>query len=309
MKKPGMKRALAILIAAVFLYASGGSVTGVCEGTVYPVNEWNYVDGSMDVSGGIPADASGTLARIRERGVLRVATEPYYPPQEFIDPAFDGQDKYRGADMELARLIAERMGVELQIAELEFTDVLPAVINDECDLAISALSFTPARASVTTMSKGYYFSGIPKTVIIIREADAAEITAVEDLAGKTLAAQQGSVQEAMTAANVYVYKEFRRFPQVSDVYSAVIRGDADAGAVDAEAAMEHLENNPEEGLMIVPGIEFYLRAEYQGDRIAARNGENQLIAFVNGVIDEVLANRLYDEWITEARQRARELGM
>ncbi len=118
MKKPGMKRALAILIAAVFLYASGGSETGVCEGTVYPVNEWNYVDGSMDVSGGIPADASGALARIRERGVLRVATEPYYPPQEFIDPAFDGQDKYRGADRELARLIAERRGVELQSVEL-----------------------------------------------------------------------------------------------------------------------------------------------------------------------------------------------
>ena len=73
--------------------------------------------------------------------------------------------------------------------------------------------------------------------------------------------------------------------------------------------MEHLENNPEEGLIIVPGIEFFLRAEYQGDRIAARSGANQLIAFVNGVIDEVLANRLYDEWITEARQRARELGM
>ena len=71
----------------------------------------------------------------------------------------------------------------------------------------------------------------------------------------------------------------------------------------------YLENNPEEGLIIVPGIEFFLRAEYQGDRIAARSGANQLIAFVNGVIDEVLANRLYDEWITEARQRARELGM
>ncbi len=214
MKKPGMKRALAILIAAVFLYASGGSETGVCEGTVYPVNEWNYVDGSMDVSGGIPADAGGALARIRERGVLRVATEPYYPPQEFIDPAFDGQDKYRGADMELARLIAERMGVELQIEEMEFTDVLPAVANDVCDLAISALSFTPGRASSHTMSKGYYFSDIPKTVIIIRAEDAAKITSVADLAGRILAAQQGSLQEAMMAANVYVYKEFRRLSQV-----------------------------------------------------------------------------------------------
>ena len=114
MKKTKKKRVSAILLAAVVLCLSGGSVSGTSE-TVYNVNEWNYVDSSMDVSGGIPEDASGVLARIRERGVLRVATEPYYPPQEFIDPGFDGQDKYRGADMELARLIAERMGVELHI--------------------------------------------------------------------------------------------------------------------------------------------------------------------------------------------------
>ena len=308
MKKTKKKRVSAILLAAVVLCLSGGSVSGTSE-TVYNVNEWNYVDSSMDVSGGIPEDASGVLARIRERGVLRVATEPYYPPQEFIDPGFDGQDKYRGADMELARLIAERMGVELHIEEMEFTEVLPAVANDVCDLAISALSFTPGRASSHTMSKGYYFSDIPKTVITIRAEDAAEITAVADLAGRTLAAQQGSLQEAMMAANVYVYKEFRRLSQVQEVYSAVARGTADAGAADAETAIEYLANNPQEGLMILPGVEFYLQREYLGDRIAARNGEYELIAFVNGVIDEVLKNQLYDEWIAEARERVRELGM
>ncbi len=308
MKKMKKKRISAILLAAAVLCFSGGSISGTCE-AVYNVNEWNYVDGSMDVSGGIPEDASGVLARIRERGVLRVATEPYYPPQEFIDPGFDGQDKYRGADMELARLIAERMGVELQIEEMEFTDVLPAVANDVCDLAISALSFTPGRASSHTMSKGYYFSDIPKTVIIIRAEDAAKITSVADLAGRILAAQQGSLQEAMMAANVYVYKEFRRLSQVQEVYSAVARGTADAGAVDAETAIEYLKNNPQEGLMILPGVEFYLQREYLGDRIAARNGEYELIAFVNGVIDEVLKNQLYDEWIAEARERVRELGI
>ena len=308
MKKTKKKRVSAILLAAVVLCLSGGSVSGTSE-TVYNVNEWNYVDSSMDVSGGIPEDASGVLARIRERGVLRVATEPYYPPQEFIDPGFDGQDKYRGADMELARLIAERMGVELHIEEMEFTEVLPAVANDVCDLAISALSFTPGRASSHTMSKGYYFSDIPKTVIIVRAEDAAEITSVADLAGRTLAAQQGSLQEAMMAANVYVYKEFRRLSQVQEVYSAVARGTADAGAADAETAIEYLANNPQEGLMILPGVEFYLQREYLGERIAARNGEYELIAFVNGVIDEVLKNKLYDEWIAEARERVRELGM
>ena len=73
----------------------------------YVENEWNYVDGSMDISGGIPETANGVLARIRERGVLRVSTELYYAPQEFIDPDQEGQDSYTGADMELARAIKE----------------------------------------------------------------------------------------------------------------------------------------------------------------------------------------------------------
>ena len=59
MKKPRMKRMPAILIAAVVLCISGGPVSGLCEETVYTVNEWNYVDGSMDVTHGIPENAVG----------------------------------------------------------------------------------------------------------------------------------------------------------------------------------------------------------------------------------------------------------
>ena len=98
-----IKKLIAILLAVFLL--SGFSAA---EDQSYVENEWNYVDGSMDVSNGIPDTANGVLARIKETGVLRVATEVYFAPQEFIDPALDGQDAYAGADMELARLIAER---------------------------------------------------------------------------------------------------------------------------------------------------------------------------------------------------------
>ena len=121
---------------------------------IYVENAWNYVENSMDVSHGIPEDAAGALERIRLRGKLLVATEPYYPPQEFIDPSKTGQDQYVGPDMELARLIAKRMGVELEIVPMEFSRVLFAVADGECDLAISALAYTPSRAVMMTLSKG-----------------------------------------------------------------------------------------------------------------------------------------------------------
>ena len=273
-------------------------------------NEYNFVDGSMDVTGGIPDNASGVLDRIRRKGVLRVATEPHFAPQEFIDPDLTGQDRYVGADMELARLIAKRMGVELEIVPLEFTAVLPALNDDTCDLAISALSYTPARASGYTLSKGYYFTDSTANVgVIIRAEDAEEIRSVADLASRTLVAQSGSMQEALAAEKIDDYMEFRRVSTIQSVYDAVAGGRADAGVVDVETAEAYIENNPDCGLILTEGLRVTLDEWFQGDRIAARQGEMALMYFVNGVIDEVLSNDQYTQWMERYSRRAAELGL
>ncbi len=304
-----LSHTLARIMVMILVTVCLASAAEASEGMVYEENELNYVDGSIDVSNGIPDDAIGVLLRIKQNGVLRVATEPYFVPQEFIDPEREGQDKYQGADMELARLIAEKMGVELEIVEMEFTEVLTAVSEDQCDLAISALSFTPGRASSNEMSKGYYYSDIPKCSILIREEDQKEITSIESLAKKILIAQQGSLQETMMSSNITAYQEFRRVLTTQMVYDAVQNKDADAGAVDAETALEYIQRNPDCGLTIADGIEFVLEEEYQGDRIAAKKGEMQLMYFVNGVINEVLEKDLYTKWIEDAEKRAEELGL
>ena len=277
---------------------------------IYVENEWNFVDGSMDISGGIPAQAEGRLGQIMETGVLRVATEPYYPPQEFIDPSKTGQDRYVGADMELARLIAQKMGVELQIMEMSFPKVLEAAREGTCDLAISGLAFTPGRASVMEFSKGYYFPEAGSvTGLLIRAADRDLLKDTEALSDKNLIAQSGSVQEALLAENVLRYSQFRRVESVQEVYRAVQDGTADAGAADTEAARMYMENNPDCGLVLMDGVRYRLDEHYQGDRIAALKGELQLMYFVNGVIDEVTDSGIYDGWFREYSEYARRLDM
>ena len=264
----------------------------------------------MNSMRGIPDDATGVLDRIRRKGVLRVATEPYYPPQEFIDPDMTGQDQYAGADMELARLIAARMGVKLEIIPMEFTQVLPALTEDQCDLTISALSYTPARATSYSLSKGYYFTdSAASTGFIIREEDKEKITSMDDLADKILIAQSSSLQETLAANHVHSYKEFRRISAVQTVYDAVRTGRADAGVVDITTAENYIKNNPDCGLCMAEGLTFSLDEEYRGDRVAAKKGETMLLYFVNGVIDEVLKDGTYMQWFEEARKRAEELGL
>ena len=276
----------------------------------YQENAWNYVDVSMDTSAGIPADATGVLADIRQAGVLRVATEPYFSPQEFIDPDLEGQDSYVGSDMALARLIAQRMGVALQIVAMDFSGVLAAVTDGTCDLAISALSYTPGRAAQVTFSKGYYYaSSRAGSALMIRAADSGRITGVNSLVGRDIAAQSGSLQEAQMFENVFHYHEFRRMNSVQELYNALMDGTVDAAMVDEQTGRAYIESNPRCGLMILPGVHFTLEEQFEGDRIAAKKGEGQLIAFVNGVIDEVLASGQYMEWYEEASRRADALGL
>ena len=97
------------------------------------------------------------LEEIKARGVITVATEPYFAPNEFIDPSKEGAEQYVGADIELAQYIADKLGVELQVVPLEFTAVLSSVAEGKYDLAISALAYKPDRAEAMNLSKGYYF--------------------------------------------------------------------------------------------------------------------------------------------------------
>lgn len=276
----------------------------------YMENEWNFVDVSMEIAGGIPADAEGVLADIRDAGVLRVATEPYFPPQEFIDPQLEGQEQYVGSDMELARLIAQRMGVELRVVPMDFSEVLTAVTEGRCDLAISALSYTPGRAAQMTLSKGYNFAGgNAGSALMIRASDSDQITDIDSLKGRNIAAQSSSLQEALMSEHVFHYREFRRLPSVQDVYQALMDGSVDAAMVDQESGMAYIDGNPECGLALVPGILFKMEEQFDGDRIAAKKGESELIAFVNGVIDEVVTSGQYRAWFEEYTERADALGL
>ena len=301
--------ALAALIAAL-LFGALAFAAAEADDSPYVENEWNYVEGSIDARQGIPEDAEGVLADIRDAGVLRVATEPYFPPQEFIDPDLSGQESYVGADMELARRIAQRMGVALEIVPMEFTEVLTAVQEGECDLGISALAYTPGRAAVVAMSKGYYYAeDNAGSVLIIRTEDAEAIQGVGDLADRNIVAQSGSLQELLMAENVLNYREFRRLTSTQAVYQAVESGAADAAMVDVESAQAYIGNNPACGLALVPGARFQLEDEFDGDRVVGTKGELQLMYFVNGVIDELLEAGQYRAWYQEYEARAAELGM
>ncbi len=298
----GLCHGLAAMMLGLCMLAGAAFPCAAAE-SYYVENNWNFVDASMPVTGGIPEDAQGLLGQIGRNGVLRVATDAVHPPRTFLDPEKSGQDRFAGADMELARYIAKRMGVELVIVELEPERVLPSLLNGMCDLAISSIDFTPSRALSYTMSRSYDHSE-PAPVIGVLVSGNSPIVTLKDLEGKTVIAQRNSLAETVAVKEGVEYLEFLRASVAQKVGMALEAGQADAAFVDVQNSAAFFEKNPDTSLRLVEGLEFTPDEIYLGKRVATHKGEIQLMYFVNGVIEEVLEKNLYETWLQEAAARA-----
>lgn len=255
------------------------------------------------------ADGGSRLDDILARGYIEVATEPYFAPNEFIDPSKQGDDKYVGSDIELARYIADQLGVECHIIPLEFDAVLTGITDGKYDLAISALAYTPARAEAMEMSVGYRFGETTQYGLLIREEDADNIKTPDDLADKVVVCQTGSLQELFATQQIPVMKELKRTSSSNDAYLTVQEGKADAAVVAKETSQLYIDANPEGKLMIVPDFAFEVDESTQGTRIGITKGETALLDKVNEILNELVASGQYDEWYEEYSEYARGLGL
>ena len=251
-------------------------------------------------------EPANRLEEIKQRGYLEVCTEPYFAPNEFIDSSKSGQDQYVGYDMDLAKYIADEIGVELRIVPLEFGAVLAGIAEGKYDLAISALAYSPARAEAMAMSKGYWFGG-EGYGFLIRAEDAGTIESIEDLQGVVVVTQSGSVQESMYNLYVGKSKEFKLVSSMTDGYLAVAEGKADACICSVGSARLYAEAN---GGLYIPDFRFDVSDELTGTRIAAcLEGTDELMEVVNRCIDEVIASGDIQRWHDEAEALAKTMGL
>lgn len=302
MKKPGSVFALATMLT---FSAAALTACTVAEASTHTAEETSYTAGAS-------VHSSSRLEEILERGYIEVATEPSFAPNEFIDPTKTGDEQYVGSDIELARYIADSLGVELRLKPMDFTSVLGSITAGKYDLAISALAYTPERAETMNLSKAYYYgSEDPQKAygLLIREEDADVIRSADDLAGKTVVAQNGSIQEQLVMEQLSGYGKYNRVSSTNDAILMVKAGKADAAAVATKMARLYLESNPDCGLTILDDFYFTVDEATQGTRIGIGKGEDELTEKINEIIDEVVEQDLYNQWYEEYREYAKTLGI
>lgn len=191
------------------------------------------------------SDASGSNAGAAK---LILGTSADYPPFEF-HVLQDGKDTIVGIDVFVAQQIAEDMGAELEIKDMNFDNLLTLMAQGNCDMVIAAMESKPERLDAADCSDPYYTDLPP--VIVTKAENASLYTSLEDFSGKSVGAQTGTtkadiITDQMTGANSIL------LTTVGDLINQLVYDKLDAVVLDGAVANKYVESNPD--LAIVESI-------------------------------------------------------
>lgn len=243
------------------------------------------------------------LEKIKESGKLVLATSPDFAPLEFEDLS-SGEAQYVGSDIELAKYIAEKLGVELEISAMDFSAVQAAIPSGQADIAISGFARTEERAQNLELSTPFNITEDGGQTVLVLKGEGANYTAAEDFSGLQIGAQNGSLQYNLVSSQLPEDVEIVPVGSLNDGVLMLETGKIDALASDLSNAELLLESHD--------GIEttdFMFEYSSEGNVAAVKKGETELIEAVNEIIEEVNELGLYDQWKEEATELAKSLGL
>ena len=243
------------------------------------------------------------LDKILEAGVITCATSPDFAPNEFIDIS-SGETKYVGCDMELAQYIADSLGVKLEIVPMKFDAIKAAVTTGQVDMAIAGLAYTEDRAKNMQLSDlfGNTDADEGQGIIVLKE-NVDKLKTADDFNGKTILAQNGSVQLDLTTTQL-PKANCTPIADVNNGAMEVITGQADGLTLDLAVAKVLITAHKELAIS-----DFKFEYESKGNVIGCTKGETKLVNALNMVVKEVNEKGLYKQWKDKAVELAKSLGV
>ena len=214
-----------------------------------------------------------------EAGKLIMATNAAFPPYEYIEG-----NEVVGIDAEIAGAIAEKLGLELQIDDMEFDSIIESVKGGKADIGLAGMTVTPERQEVINFTASYA-TGVQ--VVIVTEDSA--IASVDDLfadgAMHVIGVQRNTTGDLYSTWDLEDagLATVDRYSKGADAVQALLTGKVDCVVIDNEPAKAFVEAN--EGLKILD------TAYAVEDYAAAMNKDNaELYEAVNKALEELIAD-------------------
>lgn len=213
------------------------------------------------------------LEKIKKRGVLIVGTSADWPPFEYIDE----KGNYAGIDIEIAKKIAEAIGVKLEIKDIKFDALIAALKGGEIDLIIADMTPTANREKEVDFSI-VYFSDV-FTFVTTKDSS---ISSIEDLYGKKIGVQQGTTQHEWAEKHLKGKCEIKTYTKVNpDMILALERGDVDAILISKTVASVITKKK------LTLKIAFIVEGTEEYAAIAVPENAEDLKYIVNSVIEQL----------------------
>ena len=277
MKKISRRSFLAaagLTVAALALTACGGSASTASSAA-------SSVAASSEAAS---TSAAAELTTV-EAGKLTMATNAAFPPYEMTTDA----GAFEGIDIDTAQAIADKLGLELQIDDMDFDAALLSVQQGKADIAMAGVTVTDERKNVMDFSDSYA-TGIQSIIV----PEGSDIASPDDLAGKMIGTQRG------TTGYIYCSDDFGDDAVVAyddglTAVQALNNGQVDAVVIDNAPAKEFVAANP--GLVLLETS--YAEEDYA---IGMAKGNTALEDAVNAALEELKADgtlqSIVDKYIT-----------
>lgn len=178
-------------------------------------------------------------AALQRRGALRVCLDASYPPFENVNE----QGQFAGLDVDLARLLAARWGLEAQFVNIHFDGLYDALLAERCDLVLSALPYDRTMTHDVLYSQSYFNAG----QVLLALAEDEAIVRIDDLVGRRVAVELGGEgHHWLREWNRYRPEgiEIVALRETDDLAEALQRGEAEAAVCDHVAALRLMQAAP-----------------------------------------------------------------
>ena len=214
-----LKKILALALAVLFIFS-----LAAC--------------GETDTTSETPEPAEEATLTTVTAGKLTMATNASFPPYEY----YDG-DAIVGIDAEIAAVIAEKLGLELEIADVEFDSIIPGVQSGKYDMGMAGMTVTDERKEKVNFSDSYA-KGVQ--VVIVKEG--SEIATIDDLNGKKIGVQQATTGD-IYASDDYGEENVTKYANGNLAVEGLKADKVDCVIIDNEPAKAYVKAN--EGLKIL----------------------------------------------------------
>ena len=220
------------------------------------------------------AETEAPAAEVKtiEAGKLIMSTNAAFPPYEMV--ADDGS--FEGIDVEVADAIAKKLGLELEVDDMDFDAALLAVQQNKSDIVMAGVTVTEDRKLVMNFSDSYA-TGVQ--VVIVKEG--SDVT-LDNLGDKMIGTQRGTTGNIYTTSD-YGEDHVTAYDNGASAVQALLNGQVDCVVIDSAPAQAYVDANP--GLTILDTE--YVTEHYA---IGVNKDNTSLLNAINGALAELSAD-------------------